>query len=158
MSRKAAIFRAFAVLVRIRLSRHTRSNRNKKFVFVWRLEHPVVPRQHLKGVTGKEAVGEKMRQKRSELGLGVAEVARYLGTSINTVYKWESGDRFPRDHHLERIQGFLNEDRSNFLFPIETSSSRVLIGDRIKQKMGELGLSRKALAELMGVNYVTVYH
>ena len=99
-----------------------------------------------------------MRQKRLELGLGVAEVARYLGISMNTVYKWESGDRFPRDHHLERIQGFLNEDRSNFLFPVEASSSRVLIGERIKQKMGELGLSRKALAQLMGVNYVTVYH
>ena len=138
--------------------RYTRSNRNKKFVFVWRLEHPVVRRQHLKGVTGKEAIGEKMRQKRLELGLGVAEVARYLGTSINTVYKWESGDRFPRYHYLERILEFLNEERRDFLFPVGASSSRAIIGDRIKQKMGELGLSRKALAELMGVSYVTVYH
>ena len=85
-------------------------------------------------------------------------MARYLGTSINTVYKWESGDRFPRDHHLERIQEFLDEERRGLLFPGETSSSRAIIGDLIKQKMGELELSRKASAELMGVSYVTVYH
>ena len=88
----------------------------------------------------------------------MAEVARYFGTSVNTIYKWESGDRFPRDHHLERIQEFLNDERRGLLFQGDTSSSRAIIGDLIKQKMGELGLSRKALAELMGVRYVTVYH
>ena len=77
---------------------------------------------------------------------------------LTQVYKWESGDRFPSDHHLERIQEFLNEERICFLFPGGTSSSRAIIGDLIKEKMGELGLSRKALAELMGVSYVTVYH
>ena len=42
-------------------------------------------------------------KKRQQLGLSAADMAKLLGVSSLSVYKWESGTRRPRDKQLEAI-------------------------------------------------------
>jgi Zn-dependent peptidase ImmA (M78 family)/transcriptional regulator with XRE-family HTH domain len=54
---------------------------------------------------------------RESAGLGVADVARRLGTSEAAVQAWESGDRRPTLRTLEKLSVFLKRPLAAFLLP-----------------------------------------
>ncbi len=55
-------------------------------------------------------LGEALRARREELGLGQAEAATLLGVSAPTVCAWEMGRKIPPKERREVIAGFLGYD------------------------------------------------
>lgn len=57
-------------------------------------------------------LGQRLRERRRELGLTQEEVAARLGVAQQTVGRWEAGASRPRDAvHLEAVAGFLGVSR-----------------------------------------------
>jgi transcriptional regulator with XRE-family HTH domain len=50
------------------------------------------------------STGNDIRQKREELGLTQAELASLLGVAMNTVSRWEIGERIPHPLVLKAIE------------------------------------------------------
>jgi transcriptional regulator with XRE-family HTH domain len=64
-----------------------------------------------------ERLGNRLREKREELGLSRPEVARRMPgkTTENQVYRWEKGLHRPHDDALEALAGILGESVGYFL-------------------------------------------
>jgi transcriptional regulator with XRE-family HTH domain len=53
--------------------------------------------------------GDDIRRERESLGLTQAELARLLGVAMNTVSRWEIGERIPHPLVLKAVQSVLAE-------------------------------------------------
>lgn len=66
-----------------------------------------------------EAIGQKIALCRKAAGFQRQEdLARALGVSISTVYRWEAGDRIPRLYHQLMLVDIL-EQTHEFMFGIQ---------------------------------------
>lgn len=66
-----------------------------------------------------ERMGTRLRERRDELGLSRAEVARRMPGKVNEnqVYRWENGKHQPNPDTLEALAKILERDVSYFLTP-----------------------------------------
>ena len=96
---------------------------------------------------GPKTLGQHPKQRRLELGLLQREAAARLGVSEWTVINWETGLRQPRVTYCARIIEFLGFD------PLAPAP-----GDEVSlsRRRRSLGLSRRALAGLVGVDEGTL--
>jgi len=62
-------------------------------------------------------VGQRIKEEREELGMQRTVLARRLGVSPTSVYRWESGEREPSMAMLEKIAHELRVEPSDFLRP-----------------------------------------
>jgi transcriptional regulator with XRE-family HTH domain len=88
-------------------------------------------------------LGQHLKKRRIELGLLQKEVAEQLGLDECTIGNWEKDRTYPAVRYLPRLIAYLGYDP----FPKPQS-----IGDRLRAKRGSLGLSRKRLAALIGID------
>jgi DNA-binding transcriptional regulator YiaG len=94
-------------------------------------------------------LGEHLLRRRKVLGLRQKEVAKLLGVDTFTVLNWERGKTAPKIRHLPQIVSFLGYD------PAPPPAARTF-GDELFAARRKLGVSRKKLARLMGVDDSTV--
>ena len=92
-------------------------------------------------------LGEHVKRRCLELGLRQVDVASRLGVSEWTILNWERGKTVPAVGLTPRIIEFLGYDPH--LIP-ETLGQRLVAAGRV------LGLSRKRLAKLLGIDEGTV--
>ena len=91
-------------------------------------------------------IGEKIQQRRKELGMSADELAEKLGIDRSTIYRYENGDikKFPLDM-LEPIANALNTT------PTYLVSNHYDIGQKIKNARILHGLTQEQLGDLVGV-------
>jgi DNA-binding XRE family transcriptional regulator len=94
-----------------------------------------------------DTLGEHLRKRRIELGLFQKDVAQRLQVNEWTYLGWEHDRRKPSVRFWPRITSFLEYD------PLPTAGT---LGERIKAKRWELGLSQRMLSKLLGVDHGTV--
>jgi len=63
----------------------------------------------------KKLIGQRIRERRKQLGLTQEELAERLGVSWSAVSKWEIGDRRPSDKLLQKLAKVLKVSPSYFL-------------------------------------------
>jgi DNA-binding XRE family transcriptional regulator len=93
-------------------------------------------------------LGEHLKKRRMELGLFQRQAAVQLGICQFTYIGWETGKKKPFTHSYARIVGFLGYD------PMPVPAT---LGERIKAKRRELGMTQKQLADLFGWDEATVF-
>jgi DNA-binding XRE family transcriptional regulator len=84
-----------------------------------------------------------------ELGLLQREVSERLNITHRTYINWEKGLRSPEICYWPKIVNFLGYSP----FP---EPALVTLGERIVAKRRELGLSKKAAAQFLGINEQTI--
>ncbi len=99
--------------------------------------------------TELRSIGDHLRKRRLELGLRQREVALRIGVDKTTVFNWEAGTASPSLHALPAVIRFLGYDPR--LTPEATGLGRLIRHHRQRQ-----GLSRDALADMLGVDPSTV--
>lgn len=88
-----------------------------------------------------ERIGKRIRERRDELGLSRAEVARLMPgkTNENAIYRWEKGRHRANDDALEALAEVLEVDVSYFLEPNgETDETPDLMGAVSADSNGDL--------------------
>lgn len=95
-------------------------------------------------------IGDKIRNRRLELGLLQKDIALKLEVPEETIYRWETNRNTPDMKCMPRIIGFLG------YLPIELDTT--LLGGKIAQYRYYNGLSQEGLANILGVNESTVFH
>jgi DNA-binding XRE family transcriptional regulator len=93
-------------------------------------------------------LGEHLKKRRVELGLFQRQAAAQLGIDHFTYITWEIGKRRPYTHSFARIIAFLGFD---------PSPAPITLGQRIKAKRRELGMTQWKLAEHFGWDEATVF-
>ena len=63
----------------------------------------------------KKLIGQKIKERRKQLGLTQEELAELLGVTWSAVSKWEIGDRRPSDKLLQKLAKVLKVSTSYFL-------------------------------------------
>jgi transcriptional regulator with XRE-family HTH domain len=58
----------------------------------------------------RKLLGVRLGRQCIKLGIPVAEVARYLGVSRQTIYNWFMGATMPRATQSEAIKNFINQN------------------------------------------------
>jgi transcriptional regulator with XRE-family HTH domain len=133
---------------------------------------------------GDLTVAGRLRAVRRRLGLSQAEFAAKVGLDEGSVCRWESGSRQPSSwmagrvamilDHLEKIAGqhaaidggdvgtlpltYFDRTRWRRRPPTAlTDGEAVTIGDRLRRRRLELGLSQVQLGKQLGVGRATVY-
>ena len=96
------------------------------------------------------SLGEKLRNRRIELGLSQSQVARILDTKTQYVYSWENNYNIPIVSRYPKIIEFLGY----FPFDFDTSTW----GGKIKKYRFFYGLSQEDLAKELGINESTLFH
>ena len=91
--------------------------------------------------------GERLRHRRLEIGLLQRDAAEQIGCSVSSVISWERGRSQPKVSELPGIITFLG------YAPIEPAEPWFTRLSRARQAVG---LSRKRLAALLGVDESTV--
>ena len=95
--------------------------------------------------------GQRMKEKRKELGLSAEFIADKLGVSPATIYRYEKGD-------IEKIPGNILEQRSKIL----KTTPAYLMGwepddaSRIRMAREVSGFTQKKLAQQIGVSVATL--
>jgi DNA-binding XRE family transcriptional regulator len=83
-----------------------------------------------------------------ELGLFQRDVAKRLGIGVFTYLTWEKERKVPFNRYWPKIVDFLGSD---------PSPAPQALGERIKAKRRELGLTQRGLAQLLGWDPGTIY-
>jgi transcriptional regulator with XRE-family HTH domain len=94
--------------------------------------------------------GDRIRQRRKQLGLSQSELGRHLGVQLNTVARWERGE-IGIDHPdwvEHQISGLERKKVKPSAPPIDAR--------RLRARRAALGLTVHELAERLGVPAVTV--
>lgn len=101
-------------------------------------------------------MGNYLSERRKEIGLTQREVAEAVGVAEATVSRWESGEiaNMRRDK-ISALAKVLHCS-PNFVMTGEQSAVPT-IGDRMRLRRKELGLSAEKVAERLGVSPATVY-
>ncbi len=94
-----------------------------------------------------KTLGEHIRRRRIEAGLLQREVAEQLQVRVTAIVAWENGRQIPEDHRIPVIIRFLGYD------PLPPADSW---GERIRHRRQQLGLSRKALSQVVGIHEMTL--
>lgn len=102
----------------------------------------------MKYVENPTTIGEKIRNRRLELGLYQAEVARKLQVSEDCLCYWENGRNAPRLYQYPSIIAFLG------YYPFEHETET--FGGKIKRFKYEHGFSNEKLAKVLGLDEGTV--
>ena len=132
---------------------------------------------------GDRSLAGRLRATRRRLGLSQADFAASVGLDEGSVCRWESGSRTPSRWMAGRVAAILDRlesqghksgadamsedgyalsyfDRTRWRRrppPDLTSGQAVSLGDRLRQRRLELGLSQAQLGRRFGVGRVTVY-
>lgn len=93
-------------------------------------------------------IGEKMRNRRLELGLLQKDVAVVFEVSEDCIVNWENNRFEPQIRYAPKVIEFLGYNP----YSDEVAS----LGDRIKQYRKEQGLSHKKMGKLLGVDASTI--
>jgi len=93
-------------------------------------------------------LGEKLRNKRIELGLSQSQVARILDTDTQYVYAWENNHNKPIISMYPMIIEFLG------YFPFEIDT--LTLGGRIKKYRYLHGMSQEKMAHFLNVDEGTI--
>jgi transcriptional regulator with XRE-family HTH domain len=101
-----------------------------------------------KYIDNPTTIGEKLRNRRLELGLLQRDVAKIIGVDECSIYLWEQGKGNPRVYYYPKIIGFL----TYFPFQIDLSglSGRIIYYRYIN------GLSPKEFGLLINVDASTI--
>lgn len=93
-------------------------------------------------------IGERIKQRRKELGINAEALGKMLGIDRSTVFRYENGSigKIPVDF-VYTVAGVLHTS-PEFLLGLEEHS--MSIGDRIKAKRIERGWTQEELADRMG--------
>ncbi len=95
-------------------------------------------------------MGQKLRNRRLELGLLQKDVAKEFEVSEDTIVNWEQERVIPTVRHMPKIIAFLGH------FPLEIDTST--IGGKLKMYRYMNGLSQKELAKKAKIDTSTIYH
>ena len=91
------------------------------------------------------SIGDHIRARRTEVGLLQRQVAACVGVTVSAVLNWEKNRSTPSLRFLPKISEFLGYD------PWTDGQPRSL-GEQLKAHRSRLGLSRKRLAALLGID------
>lgn len=97
-------------------------------------------------------LGERLRNRRCELGLLQREVGQWVGVSADTIRNWETGRTKPAVRFIPRIADFLGES------PFGSRSEADGFPDWLTLARRRLGLTQRELAGRLGVDPSTVGH
>jgi DNA-binding XRE family transcriptional regulator len=97
-----------------------------------------------------KTIGEKLCNKRIELGLIQSEMAKIFGVCPDTITNWENNRGEPQIQLYPRIIKFLG------YLPMKIDTST--LGGKIKEDRYLHGLSQEQLAYHLGVNESTIFH
>ncbi len=103
-----------------------------------------------KYLSNPSSIGEKIRNRRLELGILQKEAAEILGVSEDCITLWETNRSNPYVKYYPEIIKFLG------YVPFEVDSSS--LGGKIKLYRYLNGLSQEGLALKLGINESTVFH
>ena len=92
-------------------------------------------------------LGQHLKKRRMELGLLQKEVAERLGLDECTVGNWEKDRTYPTVRYLPRLIGYLGYN------PCPKPGT---LGERLLARRQALGLSRRRLAALIGIDEGTL--
>lgn len=95
-------------------------------------------------------LGEKLRNRRLELGLSQGQVAKILETDLQYVYAWENNHNKPIISKLPKIIKFLGY----FPFDFDTMS----FGGKLKKYRYIHGLSQRQVSKLLNVDSSVIRH
>jgi DNA-binding XRE family transcriptional regulator len=112
-----------------------------------------------------KTLGGHLRKRRLQLGLFQAQAARQLGVSTVTMSKWERDVLYPAWANQPKIKEYLVFDPFNdpaLGRPLgnEREPRPMLIssfGYQLRQKRISMRLTRKALAERLGISWKTIW-
>jgi len=96
------------------------------------------------------SIGEKLKNKRLELGLLQIDVANIIGVCEDSITLWENNRNEPQIVHYPKIIQFLG------YIPFEVDTST--LGGEIKLYRYLHGLSQEELALKLNINQSTVFH
>jgi site-specific DNA recombinase len=94
-----------------------------------------------------KTLADHLKKHRYELGLRQKDVAKHLRVNEYTVLGWENGKNEPEVRYLPRIILFLGYD------PLPRGTT---LGDRLRAKRREQGLSRKRTAGVLKIDEATL--
>jgi DNA-binding transcriptional regulator YiaG len=97
--------------------------------------------------TSPRTVGDHIRRKRLDLGLGQRTLARQLGVREETVHLWETGRARPLARHYGRVVRFLGYDPEPAGFDM---------AGRIRARRRAEGLTQAELAAWLGTDEGTI--
>lgn len=103
-----------------------------------------------KYISAPQTLGNKIRNRRLELGLLQKDLAVILNTVEESIYRWETNRNLPEMKYMPNIIDFLGY----FPFEIDTST----LGGQIKKYRYYHGLSQEELAKLLEINESTIFH
>jgi DNA-binding XRE family transcriptional regulator len=106
----------------------------------------------LKGniITNPPTIGEKLKNRRIELGFIQKDVAKVIGVSEDSITFWETNRYKPSVSYYPKIIQFLG------YVPFDVDSST--LGGQIKLYRYSHGLSQEDLAIKLEINESTVFH
>ena len=99
-------------------------------------------------ITNPKTLGDKIRNKRLELGLSQSQVAKIFNTDPDLIYMWEKNIIKPSIKRFPEVITFLG------YFPFEIDESS--LGGKIKLYRYMYGLSQEAMAEFLNLNESTI--
>ena len=97
-----------------------------------------------------KTIGNKLRNRRLELGLLQKDVATIMDVSEDTVTNWENERVEPQINYYPKIIQFLT------YFPFEINTST--LGGKIKKYRFEHGLKQEEFAKKLGITQGSVMH
>ena len=107
--------------------------------------------------TNPKTFGEKLRKWRLDNNITAKQLAKTLGVCKETVLNWERGKKKPLPsvlRKLVKITGiktrYLAKDNRKYK-PAPNS-----LGEKLRKKRIQLGLTQQELAKLLGVSYYTI--
>jgi transcriptional regulator with XRE-family HTH domain len=116
--------------------------------------------------TGCKNLSERIVLERKLLGLTQEEFAHQAGLSIDVVKSWENGKHRPNRHLLQILASFFvcgkpvkkvyRSAKTNKPLLTDCPAKPKFIGDHIKKRRLELGMSRKDLADKLGITFYAV--
>ena len=101
-------------------------------------------------IENPKTIGEKIFNRRLELGLIQADIARRMDVCIETIANWETGRGEPQIRSFPKIIEFLG------YFPMEIDTSTW--AGRIKKYRFQKGFSQAVFALKLEVNESTIFH
>ena len=119
-------------------------------------------------------LGYLIRKKRKKEGRSLADLADHFGVSSASVSHWEAGDRNPSRSNKEAIlawlkenevaetqgngetEGLASEDEDRHDDGSELLVTKAGIGERIRRKRKEWGMTQYDLSEYLGVSVPTI--
>ncbi len=96
-----------------------------------------------------KTIGEMIRKRRLDLGLGQAEVAKIIGCDTTTVTNWEKNHTSPQINYMAAVVGFLgfNPFPNGSTLAEGLVNSRMLQGKTQEDFAGELGVDPSTLGK-----------